>query len=58
MIIVLHAMYRLLLIYCNETRMFMTHFQEIIKYQISWKSDRRTDRHDEVSHFLQFSERT
>jgi len=62
----LHVKYALFLLDFNQTRIFLTHFRKILKYQYENPSsgsrgvpcDRRTDRHDEAnSRFSQFCER-
>ena len=65
----LHVKCRLLLGGFSGTGMWLTHYREILKYQMPWKSvqwqpsspmrpDRRTDRHDDAKcRFPHFSER-
>ena len=45
----LHVKCRLLLLGCNGTGILWTEFRRILKYQISWKSVRWKQRHDEAN---------
>jgi len=64
-----NANYLLFVSQFNETRIFLSHFRQILKHQVSWKSvqwepsysmqtDGQTDRHDETySRTSKFSNR-